>query len=233
MKQDTREQRILVVEDEEDLLRGLEINLNKEGFQVLKESRGDRAVDLTIKENPDLILLDVMLPGMNGLDVCRELRKRGIETPVILLTARSEEIDKVVGLEIGADDYVTKPFSVRELVARIRVRLRRQPPSTEEGPARYRFGSVEIDFEKHLAARNGKPLELTSREYDILRFLIRHRGEVVTRDRMLDEVWGYKSYPTTRTVDNHILNLRKKVEEDPSEPRYILSMYGEGYKFVG
>ncbi len=233
MKQDTREQRILVVEDEEDLLRGLEINLNKEGFQVLKESRGDRAVDLTIKENPDLILLDVMLPGMNGLDVCRELRKRGIETPIILLTARSEEIDKVVGLEIGADDYVTKPFSVRELVARIRVRLRRQPPSTEEGPARYRFGSVEIDFEKHLAARNGKPLELTSREYDILRFLIRHRGEVVTRDRMLDEVWGYKSYPTTRTVDNHILNLRKKVEEDPSEPRYILSMYGEGYKFVG
>lgn len=233
MKQDPREQRILVVEDEEDLLKGLEINLNKEGFRVLKESRGDRAVDLIIKESPDLILLDVMLPGMNGLDVCRELRKRGIETPVILLTARSEEIDKVVGLEIGADDYVTKPFSVRELVARIRVRLRRQPPAPKEGPARYRFGSVEIDFEKHLAARNGKPLELTSKEYDILRFLIRHRGEVVTRDRMLDEVWGYEAYPTTRTVDNHILNLRKKIEEDPSEPRHILSMYGEGYKFVG
>ena len=224
--------KILVVEDEEDLLRGIEINLVKEGYRVLKATRGDVAVDLAIKENPHLILLDVMLPGMSGLDVCRELRRKGIEVPIIMLTARAEEIDRVLGLEIGADDYVTKPFSLRELLARIRVRLRRQPPRA--GPiARYRFSDVEIDFEKFRASRKGKPIELTSREFDILRLLIRCRGEVVTRYRMLDEVWGYHDYPTTRTVDTHILKLRQKLEADSSNPKFILSIYGEGYKFVG
>jgi two-component system alkaline phosphatase synthesis response regulator PhoP len=225
--------KILIIEDQEDLLKGLEINLNKEGFQVLKATRGEVGVNLAIKENPHLIILDVMLPGMSGLDVCRELRQKGIDVPIIMLTAKSDEIDRVVGLEIGADDYVTKPFSLRELIARIRARLRRQPPRTTETLARYRFGEVEIDFEKFRATRSGKPLEMTPREYDILRLLIRCRGEVVTRDRMLDEIWGYGVNTTTRTVDNHILKLRQKLEDDPANPQYILTIYGEGYKFVG
>ncbi len=225
--------KILIVEDEEDLLRGLEINLSKEGYRVLKANRGDTAVSLAIKENPHLILLDVMLPGMSGLDVCRELRRKGLEMPIIMLTAKAEEVDRVVGLEIGADDYVTKPFSVRELLARIQVRLRRQPPRDAAGPLRYRFGDVEIDFEKFSAKRKGKPLDMTAREYDILRLLIRCRGEVVTRDRMLTELWGYETGVTTRTVDTHILKLRQKLEPDPANPKYILSIYGEGYKFVG
>jgi len=225
--------KILIVEDQEDLLKGLEINLSKEGYQVLKATRGDVAVGLALKENPDLIILDVMLPGMNGLDVCRELRQKGSETPIIMLTAKSEEIDRVLGLEIGADDYVTKPFSLRELLARIRARLRRQPANTSATLSKYRFGQVELDFEKLRATRRGQPLELTPREYDILRLLIRCRGEVVTRDRMLNEVWGYEAYPTTRTVDTHILKLRQKVEDDPANPQYILTIYGGGYKFVG
>jgi DNA-binding response OmpR family regulator len=225
--------KILVIEDQEDLLRGLEINLGKEGYRVLRATSGDAGISATLKENPSLILLDVMLPGMSGFDVCRELRKKGIDTPIIMLTAKSEEIDRVVGLEIGADDYVTKPFSLRELLARIRVQLRRQPARSTEALARYRFGEVEIDFEKLRATRGGQPLDLTPREYDILRLLIRCRGEVVTRDRMLDEIWGYDAYPTTRTVDNHILKLRQKVEENPANPGYILTVYGEGYKFVG
>ncbi|MFQ6116350.1 MAG: response regulator transcription factor [bacterium] len=225
--------KILIIEDEEDLLQGLAINLGNEGYQVLKASRGEEGLKLAIEENPHLIILDVMLPGMSGFDVCRELRQKGIEVPIIMLTAKSEEIDRVVGLEIGADDYVTKPFSLRELLARIRVQLRRQPPQGTEPISCYRFGDIEIDFEKFQATRKGSPLELTPKEYDILRLLIRCRGEVVTRDRLLDEVWGYESYPSTRTVDNHILKLRKKLEDDPANPRYILSIYGRGYKFIG
>jgi two-component system alkaline phosphatase synthesis response regulator PhoP len=225
--------KILIVEDEEDLLRGLEISLSKEGYKVLKATRGETGVKVAIKENPDLIILDVMLPGISGLDVCRELRQKGTDVPIIMLTAKSEEIDRVVGLEIGADDYVTKPFSLRELLARIRVRLRRQPRRATETLVRYRFGDIEIDFEKFSATRRGKSIELTPREFDILKLLIRCRGEVVTRDRMFDEVWGYESYPSTRTVDSHILKLRQKLEDDPANPRYILTIYGEGYKFVG
>ena len=225
--------KILIVEDEEELLRGLEISLSKEGYRILKATRGETGVKLAIKENPDLIILDVMLPGMSGLDVCRELRQKGTDVPIIMLTAKSEEIDRVVGLEIGADDYVTKPFSLRELLARIRVRLRRQPPRVNKGPTQCCFGDVEIDFEKFIAVRKGKPLDLTPREFDILRLLIQCRGEVVTRDRLLDEVWGYEAYPSTRTVDSHILKLRQKLEDDPANPKYILTIYGEGYKFVG
>jgi len=226
-------QKILIVEDEEDLLRGLEVNLTREGYRVLKTTRGDTAVSMALKENPHLILLDVMLPGMSGFDVCRDLRRKGIDVPIILLTARTEEVERVVGLEIGADDYVTKPFSLRELLARIRVRLRRDAPRRTEKLARYRFGDVEVDFDRCQAERGGKALELTSKELDVLQLLIRSRGEVVTRDRLLNEVWGYEAYPTTRTVDNHILKLRQKLEDDPARPVYILSVYGEGYKFVG
>lgn len=225
--------KILIIEDEEDLARGLEINLSREGYRVLKALNGPQGLRLATKENPHLIILDLMLPDVNGLDVCRELRQKGFHAPIIMLTAKSEEIDRVVGLEIGADDYVTKPFSLRELLARIRVQLRRQAPRASETLARYRFSEVEVDFEKCRTTRRGKPLELTAKEYDVLRLLIRCRGEVVSRDRMLNEVWGYEASLTTRTVDNHILKLRQKLEDDPANPTYILSVYGEGYKFVG
>jgi len=224
--------RILIIEDEPDLRKGLEVNLAREGFKVFQASNGETGISLAIKHNPDLILLDVMMPGMNGIDVCREIRRRGIDIPIIMLTARSDEIDRVVGLEVGADDYVTKPFSVRELVARIRARLRRLVKTDEDGLPRYAFGKVELDFEKLQARRAGQPVELTPREFDILRLLIQCRGEVVSRDRLLDEVWGFENFPTTRTVDNFIMKLRKKLEDDPADPKHILSIYGEGYKFV-
>ncbi len=224
------EQRILVIEDEPDLLRGLELNLKAEGYSVLTAARGDTAVEQALRERPELVLLDIMLPGMNGLDVCRELRKKGFDAPIIMLTAKAEEVDRVVGLEIGADDYITKPFGVRELVARIRARLRKHPA---ESGSRLRFGQAEVDFARHEAWHKGKRVELTGKELEVLRRLAQHRGEIVTRDRLLEEVWGYETYPTTRTVDNHILRLRQKLEEDPSDPRFILSIYGEGYKFVG
>ena len=224
--------RILIIEDEPDLLRGLELNLKAEGYTVLTASRGDTGLEQALRDRPELILLDIMLPGMSGLDVCRELRAKGFDAPIIMLTARAEEVDRVVGLEIGADDYVTKPFGIRELLARIRVRLRRHAPATI-GDSKLRFGEIEVDFERHEALRNGQRVDLTGKEFEVLRLLASHRGEIVTRDRLLDEVWGYETYPTTRTVDNHILRLRQKLEEDPGDPRYILSIYGEGYKFVG
>jgi DNA-binding response OmpR family regulator len=226
------ETRILVIEDEPDLLRGLEINLKAEGYSVLTASRGDAGVRHAIADRPDLVLLDIMMPGMNGLDVCRELRRKGFEAPIIMLTAKAEEIDRVVGLEIGADDYVSKPFGLRELLARIRVQLRRRAP-TAESPSKVRFADVEIDFHRQEADRAGRRLDLTGKEFEVLRLLVRHRGEIVTREQLLDEVWGYETYPTTRTVDNHILRLRQKLEPDPSNPHHILSIYGEGYKFVG
>jgi len=202
------EQRILIIEDEPDLLRGLALNLKAEGYGVLTASRGDAGVEQALRDRPDLVLLDIMLPGMNGLDVCRELRRKGFEAPIIMLTAKAEEVDRVVGLEIGADDYVTKPFGIRELLARIRARLRRHAPLATG----LRLGPVEIDFDKHEATRDGQRVELTGKEFDVLRLLARHRGEIVTRDRLLEEVWGYETYPTTRTVDNHILRLRQKLE---------------------
>jgi len=222
-------QRILVIEDEPDLLRGLELNLKAEGYSVLTSSRGDNGIEQALLERPELILLDIMLPGMNGLDVCRELRKRGFDAPIIMLTAKAEEVDRVVGLEIGADDYVTKPFGVRELLARIRARLRKRPGQDDP---KLRFGHVEVDFARHEVTNRGKRVELTGKELEVLRLLAQHRGEIVSRDRLLEEVWGYESYPTTRTVDNHILRLRQKLEENPSDPRHILSVYGEGYKLV-
>ncbi len=223
---------ILIVEDEKDLADGLEINLSTEGYRVFKVTEGDAVMNLVIQKSPDLILLDILLPDMSGLDVCRELREKGLAVPIIMLTAKNEEIDRVVGLELGADDYVTKPFSMRELLARIRVHLRRQPSHSREGLRRYRFGDVEIEFDKFSARRHDEPMDLTPKEFDILRLLISCRGEVVTRDRLLDVVWGYDVYPTTRTVDNHILKLRKKLEKDPASPKHILSIYGEGYQFV-
>jgi DNA-binding response OmpR family regulator len=223
--------KILIVEDNVDLANGLELNLKKEGYKVFKAATGEDALRIAIHDCPDLIILDIMLPGISGLDVCRELRNKSIETPIIMLTAKSDELDRVVGLELGADDYMTKPFGVRELLARIRVCLRRQPAQTEM--PRYRFGHVEIDFEKYRATVRNKQQELTQKEFELIRYLIRNRDTVLSRDRLLDEVWGYDAYPTTRTVDTHILKLRKKLEEDPANPKFILSVYGGGYKFVG
>ncbi len=224
-------ERILIIEDEPDLLRGLELNIKAEGYRVLTASTGDAGLEIAVRERPDLVLLDLMLPGLSGLDVCRELRRQQFEAPIIMLTARAEEVDRVVGLEIGADDYVTKPFGIRELLARIRVRLRRT--SSGAADAVLRFGDVEVDFDKREATRAGKRVELTGKEFEVLRLLAQHRGQIVTRERLLDEVWGYEHYPTTRTVDNHIMRLRQKLEVEPSNPRHILSVYGEGYKFVG
>ena len=223
------QQRILVIEDEPDLLRGLELNLKAEGYGVLTAGTGDDGLRQAMQQKPDLVILDVMLPGLNGFDVCRELRRNGFYAPIIMLTAKAEEVDRVVGLEIGADDYVPKPFGLRELIARIRVRLRRQAPA---GGAILRFGSVQIDFDRHEATRAGQRVELTGKEFEVLKLLARHRGEIVTRERLLNEVWGFEAYPTTRTVDNHILRLRQKLEDDPANSRHILSIYGEGYKFV-
>jgi two-component system alkaline phosphatase synthesis response regulator PhoP len=227
-------ERILIVDDQEELLSGLAVNFRREGYDVLTATRGEAALKLARKEAPDLIILDVMMPGMSGLDVCRELRRTGMEAPIIMLTARGDEIDRVLGLEIGADDYLTKPFSLRELLARVRTRLRRRPASAASPmPAHYRFGDVEIDFEKVRAERQGRPLELSAKEFDLLGLLVRRRGEVLTRDEILKQVWGYEDPPVTRTVDTHILRLRQKVEADPASPSYILTVYGEGYRFTG
>jgi DNA-binding response OmpR family regulator len=226
-------ERILIVDDQEELLSGLAVNFRREGYEVLTATQGGAGLSLALKERPDLIILDVMLPGMSGLDVCRELRRTGVETPIIMLTARSEEIDRVLGLEIGADDYLTKPFSLRELFARVRTRLRRRPAAAVPSPARYRFGDVEIDFERLRAERQGRALELSAKEFDLLGLLVRRRGEILTRDEILKQVWGYEDPPLTRTVDTHILKLRQKIEADPANPSFIQTVYGAGYRFVG
>jgi two-component system alkaline phosphatase synthesis response regulator PhoP len=226
-------EKILIIEDEEDLVKGLKLNLAGEGYEVDWASDGEEGLRKALEERPDLIILDIMLPKMNGLDICRELRKKNISIPIIMLTAKGEEIDKVVGLEIGADDYMTKPFSIRELLARIKAHLRREKRERKTVPEVYGFGDVEIDFTHFKVKRKDKELDLTSLEINIMKYFIAHREEVVTREALLDKIWGYEKYPTTRTIDNHILKLRKKIEGDPSHPEYILSVYGEGYRFVG
>jgi DNA-binding response OmpR family regulator len=224
--------KVLLVEDEEALARALEFNLKREGFDVVRGRRGDTAVDLVLRTEPDVVTLDVMLPGLDGFEVCRELRRRGIRVPVIMLTAKSDEVDRVLGLEIGADDYVVKPFGVRELIARIKARLRREARSTAGGFGRVRFGSCEVDFEMFQAMRNGTIVDLTAKEFAILELLVRARGSVVSRNRILDEVWG-EDAADARRIDAHVVNLRRKLEDDPGRPRHILSAYGEGYRFAG
>jgi len=223
--------RILIIEDEADLVKGLKLNLADEGYEVAWAPDGREGLRRALEDPPDLVILDIMLPGMNGLDVCRELRQRKANVPILMLTAKGEEVDKVVGLEIGADDYITKPFSVRELLARIKAHLRREKREPHV-PKTFVFGEVQIDFVHFKVSRAGRETDLTSLEVDILKYLVAHKGEVVSRDALLDKVWGYESFPTTRTIDNHILKLRKKIEDDPSNPRHILSIYGEGYRFI-
>ena len=225
-------EKILIIEDEADLVKGLTLNLADEGYEVAWASDGREGLRRALEEAPDLVILDIMLPGMNGLEVCRELRQQKSSVPVIMLTAKGGEVDKVVGLEIGADDYMTKPFSVRELLARIKAHLRREKREPLHVPKTVVLGDVEIDFAHFKVRRAGSETDLTSLEVDILKYLIAHKGEVVSRDALLDKVWGYERFPTTRTIDNHILKMRKKIEDDPSRPRHILSVYGEGYRFI-
>lgn len=222
--------RILVVEDESQLAQVLEDDLKLEGYQVEVAHDGE-AASRRAQEHPfDLIVLDVMLPRKDGFEVCRELRHAGLRTPVILLTAKTQESDKVLGLELGADDYVTKPFSPRELRARIKAVLRR---ATGDLPAVHSFGDLEVDFGRCELRRSGKPLDVTPLELKMLTTFIRHRGRVLTREQLLDDVWGRGTFVTDRVVDTHITNLRKKIEPQPSEPRYLMSVRGVGYRFDG
>jgi len=225
--------KILIIEDETDLIKGLKINLTDEGYEVDWAVNGVEGLRKVLENHPDLILLDIMLPEMDGLAVCRKLRQKNSAIPVIMLTAKGGEIDKVVGLEIGADDYMTKPFSIRELLARIKARLRNTEQTETKAADSYTFGEIVVDFIRFKVTRKGLEQELTSLETEILRYFVQHRQEVITRDALLDKIWGYDTFPTTRTIDNHILKIRKKIEENPSRPQYILSVYGGGYRFMG
>jgi two-component system alkaline phosphatase synthesis response regulator PhoP len=223
--------KILVVEDEPDMVLGLKDNFEFEGYEVITASDGTAGLEKARSQKPDLVILDIMLPKLSGLEVCKALRGEGFEAPIIMLTARGQEIDKVVGLELGADDYVTKPFSIRELLARVRAILRRTD-GTKRRLSRYRFADVELDFETYRGTRAGEALDMSPREFELLRYLIEHKGETVTRDRLLEDVWGYENYPSTRTVDTHIAKLRAKIGDSGSEPRWILTIHGVGYKFI-
>ena len=189
-------------------------------------------VDRALSDDPDLVVLDVMMPKMSGLDVCKQLKAKKPTIPIIMLTARGQEIDKVVGLELGADDYVTKPFSIRELMARVKAVLRRVSPHTSASEV-YRFSDVEVNVRSNEVLRGGNPVELSSKEFSLLAYFVAHPAETLSRDRLLDAVWGYDNYPNTRTVDAHIVHLRQKLEPNPEEPRFILTVHGSGYKFVG
>ena len=222
---------VLVVEDDPAILRGLNDSLRLERYDVLTAADGEVGYRLALEKKPDLIILDLMLPNMSGFEVCRKLRAEGVQLPILMLTARGEEADRVHGLDLGADDYVTKPFSIRELLARVRALLRRTE-KTATLPDELRFDDVVIDFRRYEAFKGGVAVELTRKEFGILRLLASRAGEVVTRDDLLNEVWGYESYPSTRTVDSHMVLLRSKFEADPSTPRRLLTVYGVGYKLI-
>jgi two-component system alkaline phosphatase synthesis response regulator PhoP len=224
--------RILIVEDEPNMVAGLRDNFEYEGYEVLTAGDGVEGLERALKESPDLVVLDVMMPRMSGLDVCKQLKAKRPSIPIIMLTARGQEVDKVVGLELGADDYVTKPFSIRELLARVKAVLRRARPLPKE-QERYAFGEVEVDLKSCQVTRKGAPVEVSSKEFELLKFFLCHSGETLSRDKLLEEVWGYDRFPTTRTVDAHIVRLRQKLEPKPEEPRFILTVHGTGYKFVG
>ena len=226
--------RILLVEDEPGLVLTLTDRLHKEGFTVEASRDGETGFQRAANEAFDLILLDVMLPRQNGFDVCRDLRQQGIQTPILMLTARGQVVDKVVGLKLGADDYLTKPFEMMELLARIEALLRRAPvAATVTSPDVYQFGPVRIDFRKAEVTRDGQAVELSAREFQLLRYFIAHRESAITREELLNDVWGYNAMPSTRTVDVHIAWLRQKLEPNPRHPQFILTVHGLGYKFVG
>jgi len=228
--------RILIVEDEPGIAFTLESDLETEGYDVALVTDGAQAVQRARLEAFDLILLDVMLPNKDGFEVCRELRRGGLTTPIIMLTAKTQELEKVLGLDVGADDYVTKPFSLRELRSRIRAILRRSAPAAGPGGAScelHRFGPCELDMRRFELRRDGRPVEATQTELKLLAALLRGRGRVLTRDRLLDEVWGSGVHVNDRVVDNHVVSLRKKIEDDPADPKFLISIRGIGYRFDG
>jgi len=224
--------KILIVEDEPNMVSGLRDNFEYEGFRVATAMDGVEGLEKALQDSPDLVILDVMMPKMSGLDVCRQLKSKRPSIPIIMLTARGQEVDKVVGLELGADDYVTKPFSIRELLARVKAVLRRSQTVPKE-QERYSFGDVEVNLRSYQVVRNGQPIEFSNKEFELLKHFLCHSGETLSRDRLLDEVWGYENFPTTRTVDAHIVRLRQKLEPVPDQPRFFLTVHGVGYKFVG
>ncbi|WP_027634131.1 response regulator [Clostridium hydrogeniformans] len=225
------EEKILVVDDEDHILELIKFNLEKEGYKVLTSGNGIDALNIIKEEVPKLILLDLMLPGMDGYDICKEIRRDTLTShiPVIMITAKGEELDKILGLELGADDYITKPFSVRELIARIKAVLRRT--TTQFVETSYKFGNVAIDFQKHEIMKSGKRIDLTLKEFELLEILIKNKGRVMTRDFLLDKIWGYEYIGETRTVDVHIRHLRQKIEDDDKNPKYIETIRGIGYRF--
>lgn len=223
--------KILIIEDDPAVAEGLKAAIMQEHYEVILESTGERGFKKAKEEMIDLIILDLVLPDRDGIDICRSLRKDGVNIPVLMLTGKKEEIDKVVGLEIGADDYMTKPFSIKELIARIRALLRRSSSIIKE-IEEYSFGDIYLNFKKHEAYKNGSVIQLSAMEFKLLKYFAQHVGEAISRDQLLDDVWGYDQFPTTRTVDNYILLLRKKIENDPSNPKYIITLHKAGYKFV-
>jgi len=223
--------RILVIEDEAAILRGLKDNLAAESYEVITAADGAEGYRLSQEGKPDLLILDLMLPKLSGYEICRKLRAESSHVPILMLTARGDEADRILGLDIGADDYVSKPFSVRELLARVRALLRRSDPHNA-GVEQLTFSDVVVNFPQFEARKRGQPVEMTPKEFGVLQYLAARAGKVVPREELLEEVWGYENYPTTRTVDNHIASLRAKLEEDPAEPRHLLTVHGVGYKFV-
>lgn len=221
---------VAVIDDDDSVRTALLLNLQVEGFKTVAAADGEEGLKVIRDSKPNLVVLDVMMPKKDGLQTCRELRNGGNSVPLILLTARSAEVDRVLGLELGADDYLAKPFSMPELMARIKALLRRT--YTQEDVDTIEFDNVVVDFRAYKTERDEQPIELSAREYRLLKYLVLKRGKVVTRDELLDQVWGYNSYPTTRTVDNHIARLRQKIESNLDEPKHILTVHGVGYKFV-
>jgi len=224
-------EKILIIEDEESILMALTDDLALEGYEVASARDGLQGLSMAKEKGHDLIILDIMLPKMDGFEVCKQLRQAGVGTPILMLTAKSQEIDKVLGLELGADDYVTKPFSPRELLARVKAILRRVKATQEEFDI-YNFGDVEIDFKKYEVKKKGQPVYLTSLEFSLIGFLIKHKDQVLDRSAILDGVWGEDVYVLPKTVDTHIGHLRKKIEDDPANPRHIIGVRGIGYKFI-
>jgi DNA-binding response OmpR family regulator len=224
--------KILIVEDQKDMVTGLVFNLEAQGHKVSAAYDGEAGLSSAEREKPDLIVLDIMLPKKDGFEVCRELRRKGHDVPILMLTARREEADKVLGLEIGADDYLTKPFGLSEFLARVRALLRRGSGKDVQ-LENCRFGTVEVDFKNYRASKDGGPVNLTQREFEMMKLFVKNRDKVISRNRFLNEIWGYDRFPTTRTVDAHIASLRQKLETDPEHPRFIVTAHGLGYKFIG
>ena len=223
--------KILIVEDEKDMVTGLKFNLEARDYTVITAYDGDTGYQKALDEKPDLVILDLMLPKRNGYEVCKLLKEKVPDLPIIMLTAKSQEVEIVTGLELGADDYITKPFSVLELLARIKAVFRRVR-SGSDIPEVCRIGNLEIDFKKYNASKNGKSLKLSPREYELLGCFIKRQGEIISRDELLNQIWGYDSFPNTRTVDAHIAKLRQKIEDNPEDPTLIITVHGLGYKLL-